>query len=534
VKWSCLAANSMWWAANAPAYLSYRAALRRPEQVQSDILMRYLRQNADTEYGRRWAFDQIGSPDEYRRRVPLTDYDDIAPLIERIAAGEPNILTREPVERLHPSSGSTAAAKLIPYTKRLRAEFARGIAPWAFDLFRSEPSLAAGPAYWSITPAMPPPVDSRVPVGFDDDSSYLGVGKRLVDATLAVPGDVARLSDMEAFHYTTLRFLVSCRELRFISIWHPSFLSLLLAQLPAHWPALISDIAAGGLTLPVDLPGDVRARLASRLRPEPHRAAELERIGPDDLERIWPRLRVVSCWADGHAALSVPELRRLLPSVRIQPKGLIATEGIVTLPFEGQNTLAVRSHFFEFLADDGVARFAHELEPGAEYRVVLTTGGGLYRYCLHDRVQVAGFSARTPVLRFLGKEDHVSDLCGEKLSEGFVARALQSALNGVEARFAMLAPDGEGYTLFVRADTVPPGLPGAVDAALCANPHYRYCVELGQLQRARVFAVDGAASERFLEHSRRLGRRLGDVKPTPLSTCPDWPRVFQGSYVPGD
>jgi hypothetical protein len=42
--------------------------------------------------------------------------------------------------------------------------------------------------------------------------------------------------------------------------------------------------------------------------------------------------------------------------------------------------LAVRSHFFEFVSADGKVRLAHELSDGAEYSVLLTTSGGLWRY----------------------------------------------------------------------------------------------------------------------------------------------------------
>lgn len=527
------AVNAMWWLANGPEHWRYRAALREPGATQRRLLMGYLRRNADTEYGRRWGFADIRSPEEYQARVPLTDHDDYAARVDRIAGGEQEILTRQSVTLLQPSSGSTAAAKLIPYTAELRAEFGRAIAPWVCDLFGRDRSLIRGSAYWSITPATSRRRrTTRIPVGFKEDSAYLGGGlKRLVDATLAVPADVCRIRDMDAFRYITLRFLLARRDLRLVSIWHPSFLSLLLDALPQRWDALLGDVRAGELTPPGVAPPAVRARLASRVRPRRRRAAELAATGPDDVRRIWPHLSLVSCWADGHAALGLPDLQRRLPGVAIQPKGLIATEGIVTVPYAGAHPLAVRSHFFEFLTDDGEARLAHQLEQGGVYRVVLTTGGGLYRYQLHDRVKVTGFLKRTPSLRFVGREDHVSDLCGEKLSEGFVASVVGRVLSGVNPSFAMLAPDRGGYTLFIAAQSVPPTVPVELEAALQENPHYRYCVELGQLRPARVFVAGDDAAARYLERCRRLGRRLGDIKPVALSTRGDWADVFSGRLL---
>ena len=69
---------------------------------------------------------------------------------------------------------------------------------------------------------------------------------------------------------------------------------------------------------------------------------------------------------------------------------------IVTIPFAGRHPLAIGSHFFEFIDANGCARLAHQLERGVDYTVVVTTGGGLYRYRLADRVSVDGWCAATP------------------------------------------------------------------------------------------------------------------------------------------
>src|SRR6185295_10242297 len=158
------------------------------------------------------------------------------------------------------------------------------------------------------------------------------------------------------------------------------------------------------------------------------RAAELRRLRPDDVQGIWPKLALISCWGDGPARSAAESLARRFPHVEVQPKGLIATEAIVTIPFGGRHPLAIGSHFFEFLDPNGNARLAQQLESGVEYTVVVTTAGGLYRYRLADRVTVDGWCDATPSLRFLGKEDSISDLFGEKLSDAFVAGVLDSLL----------------------------------------------------------------------------------------------------------
>jgi hypothetical protein len=533
------AASTAWLAANLAEYVRYRRALGWPAQAQAAVLLAYLRENAETHAGRRYRFSSIRTVEEYQAVVPLVTYADLARDIEAIARGDAGVLTRDRVRHFGLSSGSVTAAKRIPYTAGLQREFRRAVAPWIVDLYRRQPSLAAGCGYWSITPVARDRDASTgaVPVGFEEDSEYLGAAwKRLVDATLAVPGVVRAVRDMDAFRYVTLLHLLRRRDLRLVSVWHPSFLTLLLGALPAAWTSLVHDIRRGTVTPPTSIPPVVAETLRERLPADRRRAAELEAVGPQDVSRIWPGLRLVSCWADGHAALYVDALRQALPGVPIQPKGLLATEGVVTIPFGGRTPLAVRSHFFEFL-DGNRPCLAHQLVPGTVYSVVVTTGGGLYRYRLEDRVEVDGWVDATPSLRFLGKEDHVSDLCGEKLNETFVSRALAEACTttGTTPAFALVAPDltsePPGYTLYVEArQPPPPRLGGALDELLSSNPHYRYCRRLGQLAPLRVFHGPAPMFPAYLQRCRELGQRPGDVKPLSLSSRPGWSEVFEGEY----
>jgi len=48
----------------------------------------------------------------------------------------------------------------------------------------------------------------------------------------------------EAFRWTTLLMLLRARELRLISVWHPSFLALLFEPLPLWWDGLLDDLVA--------------------------------------------------------------------------------------------------------------------------------------------------------------------------------------------------------------------------------------------------------------------------------------------------
>lgn len=545
-------ANSLWYLTCLLEARAFRRAQQDVAGAQRDLLLGLLRRNAGTAFGRMHGFAAMRSIAEYQARVPLTTYEDYRLAVERIGAGEAGVLTRERVLLLEPTGGSTGATRLIPYTATLRAEFQRAVAVWIADLFRHDPRLMAGSAYWSVSPVARPNQRSPggLPIGFEDDSAYLGgMQRHFVQAIMAVPPQVRLIADMEALRYVTLLFLLRRRDLRLISVWNPTFLTLLLARLPGWGPHLAADIAEGTLTPPMPLAPDVHACLVARTRPDARRAAEVwAALGADSplalaTTRLWPHLRLISCWADAHAARYAPELAALFPQARLQGKGLIATEGFVSFPLVGQPgaALAIRSHFFEFIpASGGSVRLAHEVEPGGCYAVVLTTGGGLYRYQLHDLVEVVGRIDACPLLRFVGKAAHIADWFGEKLDERHVRAALDDLLGrqAITPAFVMLACDEQAYppayTLFIEDDHVPDAVLHRVgtdlEQALQANYHYRYCRDLGQLAALRVCrVVDGQAT--YLANCAARGQRAGDIKPAVLHAGGGWAQAFGGTWI---
>ncbi len=533
---SAAIANSLWTASNVPALIQFRRALKRPAETQLQLLRDYLARNTDSAYGKTHDFGSIRNYDEFARRVPLTDYGDIEPWIERIRRGESDVLTSDTVTHLIPTSGSTGARKLIPFTAGLQCEFNRAISPWIASLYSRHPSVALGTAYWSISPALQiqDTEPSAVPIGFEDDSSYLGgAKKRLVNSVMAVPSELRQVSDMEQFRYLTLLCLLRQHDLRLISIWHPSFLSLLLDALPTCWESLLQDIEQGTCRYSGSLPPTSIQVL--KWRPMPRRERQLRDANWTKPETFWPHLKIISCWGDGHAKFAKAELERRFPSTFIQSKGLIATECVVTIPFSGLCPLAVNSHFFEFIDGQGRICLAQELKKNEIYEVVVTTGGGFWRYRLQDQVEVTGFVGKTPSLRFLGRVGNISDRFGEKLSEHFVAQAIQEAISTISSPlFVMLAPDedhsGCCYTLYIEGD-VTNGITARLDTSLCRNPHYAWCRKTGQLQPLRLFRIKTAGYKIFVAREQSRGKRLGEVKPCCISKENGWSHHFQGEYL---
>lgn len=531
-------ANSVWWMASGPSFAAFSGALEDPARAQEKILRDYLRRNAGTAFGREHGFADLRTPEQFARRVPARDYDEFKPWIDRIHRGEHGVLTAEPVQRLVPTGGSTTARKLIPYTAAMQRELNRAIGPWIFDLFRNHPRAALGPSYWSISPLpgkeTAGPEASAVPVGFEDDAAQLGGWRRHAVAAVMAPGELRHIASVEAWRYVTLLLLLRRADLSLISVWHPSFLELLFDALRGDFRRLLADVASGQCSVVGDLPPSIAPWAIAR--PDSWRAREIERAGIDHITGIWPNLAILSCWAHGHAATAAIALARSLPGVTIQPKGLLATEGVVSIPFAGRHPLAIRSHFFEFVEDAGRIALAPDLEAGKTYGVLLTTAAGLCRYRLHDLIQVDAMVARTPSIRFVGRSAHVSDRMGEKLTDNFVAQVLEQLFATHQPRpsFAMLAPDTDGagcrYTLYTNAD-LPEDAMDLLNHLLAANPQYAWCRRLRQLHHPRGFRVTGDAYAAYSQRLCAAGQRLGDIKPAVLSNLDGWSIQFPGNYL---
>jgi hypothetical protein len=504
--------------------MRFRHAATRVENTQRQLLSRYIRDNAATNFGQDHHFSQLHSWEQFAEKVPVRPYEEFEPWISQIARGAPGVLTAEPVNLLEPSSGSSGAEKWIPYTRRLQAEFRRAVAVWISNVFLEVPALKAGRAYWSLTPPAQRERtrESSIPIGFDEDSAYLGgLARHLVNLTLATPPQLRGVTDMDTFWRLTLLSLLKCRDLRLMSAWHPSFILLLLRYLRDNWSSLLDDLAFGLDSQTVPMTADKA------------RSQELARLGPDDAIALWPDLAMISCWGDAQAANYLPGLRAEFPGVNIQPKGLVATEAFVTLPFAEHRPLAIRSHFFEFQDEDGDIHPAWSLDNECTYTLIVTTGGGLYRYALRDQVEVTGFYEDIPSLRFIGKADNVSDHYGEKLNEAFVATCLDRifARFGLKPRFAMLALDADGtpprYSLYVESTAeLPAQLADALEEQLRESHHYDLCIRLGQLRPVGVTRITGDAYDIYTRTLVEHGMRLGDIKPTPLSRRSDWSIYF--------
>jgi hypothetical protein len=482
------------------------------------ILFEIIRKNAETEFGKEHNFGSIRSIEDFRRNLPLSDYEDYVEYVERTKRGEANLLTADGVHLLEPTGGSSAGSKLIPYTGGLEDEYKRGVYPWLADLYLHRPYLLNGKAYWAITPSgdLPEKREGSIPIGFKEDTEYLGVIGRLVEKAMAVPSKLARVPDIDEFLYASALFLLRERNLTLISVWSPTFLLTIIEKIYLRWDKLLREIESGSIA-------------SYNLRRFPSRMRELRGVRNGDsidFSRVWRKLRLVSCWTDGPSRLFAGKIQKEFPGIEIQGKGLLATEGIVSFPLTGfvDPILSFRSHFYEFLdSANGKVFNAGEVRRGERYSVVITTSGGLYRYRLRDIVEVTGMLKGVPLMRFCGKEDLVSDFFGEKLNEIFVREAIESIMAELKIQpgFLLFAPctrQKRNYCLLLQAEIdsrTKRTIERKLDKKLRENFHYNYARDLRQLENVEVKLIDRTkdAMSIYTEFLLKQGKKLGVIKP---------------------
>ena len=89
--------------------------MKYPIEVQNETLRNLLFSAKETEFGKKYDFKSINSYEVFSNRVPVTNYEQFYPLIERSIKGEQNIFWSEPIKWFAQSSGTTnSVSKYIP------------------------------------------------------------------------------------------------------------------------------------------------------------------------------------------------------------------------------------------------------------------------------------------------------------------------------------------------------------------------------------------------------------------------------------
>lgn len=463
-------------------YRRFRRALERPVYEQQQALRRALHVTRGSAFAHEHALHRVRNLADLRRALPIRNYEQYRPYIERVCAGEHTALfaRREPILMFATSSGTTALPKRIPVTRSFVKDYRRGWNTFGLKVLDDHHDAILRAILPSTGRYDEEHTATGIPIGAIT-GLLAKMQKRFVRRLYVGRPEVAYLRGAQQRYYALMRLAV-VRDVAWAITASPGTLIEMARVANEHRAALIRDVHDGTLAEWVDAGSELRATLLAGVRPQPERARELERwcvahgvLRPRD---YW-RLSFLACWTGGSMGHYLERLGEWWGGVPVRDIGLLASEGRVSIPLadgESSGVLDVTAAAFEFIpceeADTEEPRTlaAHELEVGQDYIVVLTNTTGLARYRLDDVVKVRGWDGRTPRVEFMYRAGRVASVAGEKLTENQVVAAVRAACAalGLASFDFVLAPawaDPPYYELYAARSPVA-GLTDAVDTAL--------------------------------------------------------------------
>lgn len=478
-------------------------AVRRTPEVQARLLERLLAEAAETDFGRDVGLRGARTIEDLRKALPVAGYARVEPYIRRVCRGEVTALFPRGT-RIHMfamTSGTTGSPKHIPVTDALLKAYRTAWHVWGvkalddhLDAFGAKILQIASRMDEETTP-------SGIPAGAMSGLTARAQ-PRVVRWMYVMPPEASDAGDTPTKYYLACRLGLLQRHVMPLTA-NPSTLLGLAQVMDERKEELLRDLADGTLSSDLDLAPGVRGRICRRLKANPARARELE-AATKASGRLYPKdaweLPLIGTWKGGTLSLYLREMAQYWGDAPIRDIGLVASEGRFSIPLRTEGdagVLEVMGTFFEFVPEEAAGRenpealLAHETEVGRRYFIILTTSSGLFRYDIGDLVEVVGKVGPAPVIAFLNKGQHTSNLTGEKITEFQVVSAVNGCVErqGLPVRNYCLCPTWDAvpyYSLLVEAcdvDAAGAGrLASAVDKALVGlNMEYETKRKSGRL-----------------------------------------------------
>ncbi|MDR1227274.1 MAG: GH3 auxin-responsive promoter family protein [Prevotellaceae bacterium] len=460
-----------------------------PFHVQEFQFRLLITQARDTEFGRRHDFASIKSIDTYQQRVPVHEYGDFSPYIERMMSGEPNILWNTEVKWFAKSSGTTAEkSKFIPVSTE------------SLDMCHYRGAKDVLAFYLNQCP----------------ESNILS-GKGL---TLGGSHQIGKLGAGNTY----------CGDLSAILIENAPFITDFV-RTPAKEVALIPDFEEKIAKIAAQTLGENVVQFVG----VPSWNLVLMRYllthaGKNNLLEIWPNLELFI-----HGGVSFTpyreQFKKIIPSDNMRyMETYNASEGFFGIQNDlndsGMMLMLDYGIFYEFISmsefgsPTARALTIADVKTGENYAMVITTNGGLFRYLIGDTVE---FTSLLPhKIKITGRTKHYINVFGEELMVNNAESALQTACLATNAvvRDYTVAPifmsvdKKGGHEWLIEFEHEPTCLKTfttILDEALCAvNSDYE--AKRSKNTTLEMPLVQSLKPQTFYEWMRRRGKLGGQHK----------------------
>ncbi|KAJ8759413.1 hypothetical protein K2173_006933 [Erythroxylum novogranatense] len=454
-------------------------------QIQEQVLEEILKKNAYTQY--LMAFLNGHSDKEnFKNRVPIVNYEDIKPFIERIADGEPStIICAHPITELLTSSGTSGGRpKMMPSTAQdldRKTFFYNLLVPVINKYFYG---LDQGKAMQLlfVKPELSTPSGLKArPVL----TSYFKSGHfthRPFNRynVYTSPDEIILCPDSKQSMYCHLLCGLLQRDevLRAGAIFASAFLRA-IKFLEEYWRELCSNIKEGRIS---DWITDLGCRNAvSSILTGPN--AELANLIEHEcsstswegiIKKLWPKTKYIDVVITGSMAQYIPMLEFYCGGILWSPSCMALLN-----PSDVSYTIVPNMAYFEFLPVSKDHRELQDIQGtdvsdqncgdeedekrsmetvdladvklGYYYELVVTTFTGLYRYRVGDILMATGFYNNAPQFRFVQRRNVVLSIDTDKTSEEDLLKAVTLAKNLLEPLGFLLVE----YTSFADTSLIP-------------------------------------------------------------------------------
>lgn len=411
---------------------SLEKALKNPIKIQKKFLLHLMKLNATTEYGQKYNFSKIKSEDDYQRNVPICEYKDIEPYVQKIMEKRPNVLTSDMPFMFNITSGTTAKPKFIPVTKRARENVAKVANYWLYKSLVDHPNLL-NHLIFSITSAAVEGVTSHgMPFG-----SASGMIRKSTEwmcpGLFAVPSIVNEIKDYDLRYYIMVRLALE-QDVSFVITPNPVTLIKTAEIAIKYQEDMIRAIHDGRLMGNETFSKEIESnsiidKLALLINPNPQRAAYLSNVAKEHNKLLpchyWPNLTLIGCWLGGSVGVNADRLSEYYGETIVKRDiGYLASEGEFNIPYQDDTPagiLAIKNNYYEFIHENDIEKESavvlksHELKKNEKYKIIITTESGLYRYDIGDIIRVEDFYDQTPIISFIRKCNDMLNIVGEKL-----------------------------------------------------------------------------------------------------------------------
>ena len=435
-------------------------------EANQNLLMQILRDNQNTEYGKRYDFANIHSIKEYQEKVPYSTYDDYAPYIERMVKnGEKDLITAYPVTHYAETSGSVGVQKRIPLTSKSME---------VYQTFSGVRMFALSDRHYRKI------IHKRLPVGRGLNAMEVESGK-MADGTPKGSVSGSTLSRFKSImpyfltsplpivfphggmnmQYMKIRFALEDRDMTYMVSSFMTNISDMLSFMKNNWEMICDDIENGTINPDMIKGEEYLEPLRPYLKKMPERAAELRKIFEEGFDtpiapRLWPKLSYVSAIGTGGFAVYADKVKQFIGDIPVDYSVYAASEGIFASASsmnDPKYDLLMNSCFFEFLPTDGTADELHpltvdQLEEGKEYEIIITNLSGFYRYRIKDVIRVLGFHNTTPQITFAYRMSQMVNLAAEKTTEEHLTNAVSEFSKAIGCEI-------DDYCLYIDYDVSP-------------------------------------------------------------------------------